>query len=323
MSIKIDIDVINNILTSYNRANTNQTRVYGIVLGTQKDDTYHITNAIYGYIFEEGKENNKINFNRLNNDSVNALLSSHSQSYPDEVILGGFATDKDLFPELNNLHGTIDLIKPKLFPINNQLLILVDPFYKGEKVGYGVRGFKWEVSYQVGNNQEDLSVMAFKEIECVTCQKLTPETLINTKGVDQWRVDCAIDKIDIKEKGTIDKIVDSLCKMEGEFENKIIDDVSSNESENINYIKGQLILCGRYLSLMSKYLDGVDIEDKDNVEILNKIELAVSLMKPFIEKEEIVELMKKDNDRNKIVSALVGLLNVQVQLTEKINKLSL
>ena len=90
-----------------------------------------------------------------------------------------------------------------------------------------------------------------------------------------------------------------------------------------NYIKGQLILCGRYLSLMSKYLDGVDIEDKDNVEILNKIELAVSLMKPFIEKEEIVELMKKDNDRNKIVSALVGLLNVQVQLTEKINKLSL
>ena len=186
-----------------------------------------------------------------------------------------------------------------------------------------MRGFKWEVSYQVGNNQEDLSVMAFKEIECVTCQKLTPETLINTKGVDQWRVDCAIDKIDIKEKGTIDKIVDSLCKMEGEFENKIIDDVSSNESENINYIKGQLILCGRYLSLMSKYLDGVDIEDKDNVEILNKIELAVSLMKPFIEKEEIVELMKKDNDRNKIVSALVGLLNVQVQLTEKINKLSL
>ena len=203
------------------------------------------------------------------------------------------------------------------------MLILVDPFYKGEKIGYGVRGFKWEVSYQVGNNKEDLSVMAFKEIDCVVCQRLTPETLINTKGVDQWRVDCAIDKIDIKEKGTIDKIVDSLCKMEGEFENKIIDDVSSNESENINYIKGQLILCGRYLSLMSKYLDGVDIEDKDNVEILNKIELAVSLMKPFIEKEEIVELMKKDNDRNKIVSALVGLLNVQVQLTEKINKLSL
>ena len=130
-------------------------------------------------------------------------------------------------------------------------------------------------------------------------------------------------KIDINEKGTIDKIVDSLCKMEMEFDNKIIDDVSSNENEHINYIKGQLILCGRYLNLMSKYLDGVDIEDKDNVEIINKIELAVSLMKPFIEKEEIVELMKKDNDRNKIVSALVGLLNVQVQLTEKINQLSL
>ena len=108
-----------------------------------------------------------------------------------------------------------------------------------------------------------------------------------------------------------------------EFDNKIIDDVSSNENEHINYIKGQLILCGRYLNLMSKYLDGVDIEDKDNVEIINKIELAVSLMKSFIEKEEIVELMKKDNDRNKIVSALVGLLNVQVHLTEKINQLSL
>lgn len=330
MSIKIDIDVVNNILTSYNRANTNQTRVYGIVIGTQKNNEYHITNAIYGYIFEEGKEKDKINLNRLNNETVSTLLASFSSNYPNEMILGGFATDKDLFPELNNLHVTIGSISSKNIENNNSLLILIDPFYENKKsIEYGVRGFKWNTSYQIGKNGDDLSLLSLKEIECKVCQKVSPETLINSKGLDQWRVDCAIDKLDLNEKNNIDNIVNALCKMEGSFEKKLVENVSVNEEENIHYIKGQLILCGRYLEMVSKYLEGVDLDEKneekyiENVELINKIEYALSTIKPILEKDEIIEMMKKDNDRNKTLSALVGLLNAQVHLTEKINKISL
>ena len=55
MNIKIDIDVINNILLSYNRLTNHQKRVYGVLLGTKNLETYHATNALYGFIFEEKK----------------------------------------------------------------------------------------------------------------------------------------------------------------------------------------------------------------------------------------------------------------------------
>ena len=57
MHAKIDIDIVENILKSYARRNRNQTRVYGILLGTiNGNGSYHIKNCIYGYIYES-KEN--------------------------------------------------------------------------------------------------------------------------------------------------------------------------------------------------------------------------------------------------------------------------
>ena len=54
MSVKIEPEVINNIIDSYNSISDKQTRTYGILLGTKKGEIYHITNAIYGFIFETG-----------------------------------------------------------------------------------------------------------------------------------------------------------------------------------------------------------------------------------------------------------------------------
>ena len=50
--VYVDINVIRGILSSYHRANENQTRIYGLILGSKKNNIYHITEAIYGYIFE-------------------------------------------------------------------------------------------------------------------------------------------------------------------------------------------------------------------------------------------------------------------------------
>lgn len=53
MNAKIDIDIAENILKAYARRNRNQTRVYGILLGTiEGKGIYHIKNCIYGYIYE-------------------------------------------------------------------------------------------------------------------------------------------------------------------------------------------------------------------------------------------------------------------------------
>jgi hypothetical protein len=53
MQAKIDLDIVENILKAYARRNRNQTRVYGILLGTvEGKGIYHIKNCIYGYIYE-------------------------------------------------------------------------------------------------------------------------------------------------------------------------------------------------------------------------------------------------------------------------------
>jgi hypothetical protein len=72
---------------------------------------------------------------------------------------------------------------------------------------------------------------------------------------------------------------------------------------------------------MYNYLKNLKEEDFD-IELLNKIVIVVSLLKPIFEKDDIIKLMKKEETNNKIVSDLVNLLNIQSYLTDKINKKS-
>ena len=86
MNIKIDLDVINNIILSYNRLSEHQKRVYGVLLGTKNLDTYHVTNAIYGFIFEEKKleEKNEDNTNENNKEEKKEYKNNKNKYYKEK-----------------------------------------------------------------------------------------------------------------------------------------------------------------------------------------------------------------------------------------------
>ena len=87
MSVKIEPEVINNIIDSYNSISDKQTRTYGILLGTKKGEIYHITNAIYGFIFETGKnEDGSIMLNRINDTILNPLINTFANNYQNLII---------------------------------------------------------------------------------------------------------------------------------------------------------------------------------------------------------------------------------------------
>lgn len=60
MNVKIDIDIIQNILKTYARRDRNQCRIYGILLGNMEGkNSYHVKNCIFGYIYETKDESQK------------------------------------------------------------------------------------------------------------------------------------------------------------------------------------------------------------------------------------------------------------------------
>ena len=54
--VLVDIEVIKGILNAYRRADKNQSRIYGIILGNKKGNIYHMTDVISGHIFEDGED---------------------------------------------------------------------------------------------------------------------------------------------------------------------------------------------------------------------------------------------------------------------------
>ena len=310
MSVKIESEVINNIINSYNSTSNKQTRTYGLIFGTKTGENYYISQALYGFIFEDGKKDNKINFNRIHNDILLPLLSSITNNYQNLIILGGYATDVDLFPELSNLYATITVIKNKTFPNDNSILLLVDAFHtNNEKFEYGIKTYKWNVSFHT----QSKSLMYFKEIPFEIVQKLNTFGIINEKNCEQFKFDIGLNKL---SDCNFDNIIEELEKLD-----EISESVKDNKNENLTFVKTQLKICSKYLELMYNYLKNLKDEDYD-IELLNKIVIVVSLLKPILEKDDIVKLMKKDDTNNKIVSDLVNLLNIQAYLTDKINKKS-
>lgn len=66
MNVKIDTDILENILNTYERRNREQVRIYGLILGfSDGKDSYRISECIFGFMFEErgpsqGGEKNRI-----------------------------------------------------------------------------------------------------------------------------------------------------------------------------------------------------------------------------------------------------------------------
>ncbi len=199
----IDIEVINGIIKAYNRTK-NQTRIFGIILGTKKDTIYHISDIIYGFIFEEGEDQktHKKEYVRINEENLNSILNSYTNKFnlfsqqkinektskekamtflsnDNLMILGGFATDKELFDDLQYLYSTIQQINNKTFKILNSLILLVDPNHKDNKVlNYGVKTYIWDMK-SIKINTKTNRLLTFKQIENQINENINTVNLLN------------------------------------------------------------------------------------------------------------------------------------------------
>lgn len=224
--VLIDIEVVNGIIKAYNRTK-NQTRIFGIVLGTKNGNTYHISDVIYGFIFEEGenKKTHKKEYIRLNEENLNSILNSYTQKFQlisqqkineklskekdktflmndNLMILGGFATDKDIFSDLHKLYASIENINNNTFKILNSLIILVDPNHRNDKVlEYGVKAYTWEMK-SIKINTEVTRLLSFNQIDNEVIQDLNTLHLLSTVFSDKVNPEINLynTEIDKKEK---------------------------------------------------------------------------------------------------------------------------
>lgn len=344
----IDIEVVNGIIKAYNRTK-NQTRIFGIILGTQKDKIYHITDIIYGFIFEEGEDQKtqKKNYVRINEDSLNSILNSYSNKFnslsqqkikeksskekdiifrsnENLMILGGFATDKELFNDLHNLYSTIQQINNTTFKILNSLILLVDPNYKDDNsLKYGVKTYLWEIKY-VKIKTEVNRIFSFKQIKNEVIENLNSVHLLNSIFNEKANPELKLFNINIEKNDK--KTINELFFKEEEKGSEEIN-VSDYEKSNLHYIKKKVKQSLGILELIEKFLEENvnkktegEEADKEAV-VLDKISNMVSKLEPILENEEILHILSNEIKKNDNVNSLTQLLQVQLNLSDKIHGL--
>ena len=344
----IDIEVINRIIKAYNRTK-NQTRIFGIILGTKKDKIYHIKDIIYGFIFEEGedKKTQKKNYVRINEDSLNSILNSYSNKFnllsqqkineksskekditsrsnENLIILGGFATDKELFNDLHNLYSTIQQINNTTFKILNSLILLVDPNYKDDKaLKYGIKTYLWEIKY-IKIKTEINRLFTFRQIENEVIENLNSVQLLNSIFNEKINPELKLFNINIEKNDK--KTINELFFSE-EGKNKEETNVNDYEKSNIVYIKNKVKQSLEFLELIEKFLEentNIKSEGEEanrEAVVLDKISYIVSKLDPIFENVEIINILSNEIKKNDNINSLTQLLQVQLNLSDKIHSL--
>ena len=344
----IDIEIINRIIKAYNRTK-NQTRIFGIILGTKKDKIYYISDIIYGFIFEEGEDQKtqKKNYVRINEDSLNSILNSYSNKFnlfsqqkmneksskekditflsnENLMILGGFATDKELFNDLQNLYSTIQQINNTTFKILNSLILLVDPNYKDDKaLKYGIKTYLWEIKY-IKIKTEINRLFTFRQIENEVIENLNSVQLLNSIFNEKINPELKLFNINIEKNDK--KTINELFFSEEE-KNKEEINVNDYEKNNLVYIKNKVKQSIGLLELIEKFLEenaNKKTEGKEadsEAEVLDKISNIVSKLEPIFENDEILNILSNEIKKNNNVNSLTQLLQVQLNLSDKIHSL--
>ena len=339
--VYVDINVIRGILSSYHRANENQTRIYGLILGSKKNNIYHITEAIYGYIFE-GKEDPKTNKKELikiNEDSLKSLFNSlhkklkvnnpnigsnktnkeketNFQINDTLMILGGFVTDKHPFGELYRFHNTIDKINNEIFQNINKILLLIDPSHQNQNlVEFGIKAYEWNTkSIKIQNLEKSNSFIVFKELESEIVQHINNFGILNgIKNQNLWEKLYNL-KIEKGEKKNINELLLDL--------NDGNDNIIKNEN-NIDFIKNKLKECIGYMNIFQNFLESYEIGDKETIngDDFNKIAYIISQLDPVLNDKEIMDAINTDINKKYNIDSLTQLIEVQLALSDKIRDL--
>ena len=338
--VYVDIDVIRGILSAYHRAGKMQSRVYGLILGSKKNNIYHITDVIYGFIFEEeNPKTNKKELIKINDESLASLFNSLKQKFkmnnpnvPQNktnkeketkfqsndtlTILGGFATDKQPFSELFRFYTTLDKVNDDIFPNLNKILLLVDPSYKDQKdVKYGIKAYEWEIkNIRIKNLEKSNNFIFFKELESEVVQQLNNIGVLgHIKNQNLWDKIFNL-KIDKNEKKNINELLLDLKDDKS--------DIITRES-NADFIKNKVKESIEYLNLFQKLMETEDGKSKDILsdDDYNTIAYIISQLDPILNDKEIMDGIKNDINQKYNIDSLSQLIEVQLALTDKIKEL--
>ena len=324
--VYVDIDVIRGILSAYHRAGKMQSRVYGLILGSKKNNIYHITDVIYGFIFEEeNPKTNKKELIKINDESLASLFNSLKQKFkmnnpnvPQNktnkeketkfqsndtlTILGGFATDKQPFSELFRFYTTLDKVN--------------DDIFKDQKdVKYGIKAYEWEIkNIRIKNLEKSNNFIFFKELESEVVQQLNNIGVLgHIKNQNLWDKIFNL-KIDKNEKKNINELLLDLKDDKS--------DIITRES-NAEFIKNKVKESIEYLNLFQKLMETEDGKSKDILsdDDYNTIAYIISQLDPILNDKEIMDGIKNDINQKYNIDSLSQLIEVQLALTDKIKEL--
>ena len=334
--VLVDINVINGIISAYRRADQDQSRIYGIILGSKKENIYHITDVIYGFIFEtENREKKKKELVKMNEDSLKSLFNSLTQKFKLNnptattskaskendttflandtlMILGGFVTDKQLYSDLYRLYSTIEKISNEMFYNLNQILLLVDPNHKDENINYGIKAYEWNTkSIKIQGLEKSNALIVFKELKSEVVQKINNMDNISVKNIFEKIHNLKLEKNDKRN-------INELLLDEKGKEEKV-----SNSENNIEFIKMKINDTLSYLNLIEQFMEN-PASDKQfvlNDDDYDKIAYLVSQLEPVLNDKEILDEINSDINKRYNVDSLAQLLEVQVGLSDKIREL--
>ena len=339
--VLVNTNVIQGIISAYHHANKDQTRIYGIILGSKKENIYHITDAVYGFIFEsDNPKSNKKDLVKMNEDSLKSLFNSLNQKFKlnnpnttatkntkekeikfqsDDtlVILGGFVTDKQLYSDLYRLHATLGHISPEIFcNVNNinKIILLIDPNHQGvNDIKYGIKTYEWNTkSIKFQNFEKTSSFITFKELPNEVVQQGNNLDMINCNNLFGKIYNVKIEKNDKKN------IKELLFNEEKKDEKNI------STGNNNDFIKLKINATLNYLNLFQQLMendDKADKADKLTDDDYDKIAFILSQLTPILEDKEITDVINRDINNKYSVDSLSQLLDVQLNLSDKIREL--
>lgn len=222
--------------------------------------------------------------------------------------------------ELYYLYVTINEIDSKVLTNTNKILMMVDPWYKSEKnVEYGIKVFNWKYD-------ETLKTMGYSDLKYELCDYKVSGSSLHSDVLSKEEFLLNLNATKNLNSSSIKEIIEELKKSVDE-EMKISTISKSNtidgfNTSNLLNFKKQMLISERFLAVIENYLNGLNNDKLDN-EILHQIDYVTHTISTYLDSKEVTELVEKDLKNNQIIDSLTNLLNVQVRITEKINKFNI
>ena len=167
-------------------------------------------------------------------------------------------------------------------------------------------------------------LLTFKKIENDIIENLNTAHLLNTLFNNKNSPELKLFNIDIdkNDKKPLNEILFS-----SEDKNKEEINGYDYEKNNLLYIKNKMKQSLEFLEILEKFLEekankkSEGAEADNEAEILDKISNIVSKLETILENEELINILSNGIQRNDNINSLTQLLQVQLNLSEKIHRL--